>query len=253
LRAWLLIRSAKASAYAAAAVTLLAPALCPAQAMKPVEALDRYLAAQPEQHPGCTDSVFAVRIDASVPALKKRGSMTGFKRIVQPGHIVYRGLRFTGDNVVKTQVIARFLARETNPPEQAGDIAVTPRNYTFAFDRASDYNGVAAYVFLLKPRRKRAGMFRGELWLDAETAEPLRMWGDLVKAPSILVANFRFVQDYQTVHGCTEPLRLISTARTRIAGTVEMTVWLYPASEPTEASAAINATPDVSMEAKAGQ
>jgi hypothetical protein len=147
------------------------------------------------------------------------------------GHIVYRGLKFTGDNLIKLQVIARFLARETNPPEQAGDISVTPVNYTFAFDKASDYNGLTAYVFLLKPRRKRAGLFRGDLRRDAETAAPLRMWGDLVKSPSIFVHSFQFVQDYQMVRGCSEPLRLLLTTRTRIAGAVEMTVWLHPAEE----------------------
>ncbi len=59
--------------------------------------------------------------------------MTGFKRIVQPGHIVYRGLRFSGDSLVKTQVIGRFLARETNPAPGA-DTRVTVGNYTFALE-----------------------------------------------------------------------------------------------------------------------
>ena len=212
--------------------------LCPARATEPPVTLDRYLAWQAGDQPACFDSIFSVRIDAWLPALKKHGSMTGFKKITQPGHIVYRGLRFTGDNIIKNQVIARFLAHETNPPEKAADLAVTPGNYVFAFDRTSDYNGLIAYVFLVKPRRKRAGLFRGELWLNAETAAPFRLWGDLVRAPSIFVRSLRFVQDYQTVGGCTEPLRLLVTTRVRIAGTVEMTVWSHPASgEPGAAGA----------------
>lgn len=67
--------------------------------------------------------------------------------------------------------------------------------------------------------------------MNAETAEPLRIWGDLVKAPSLFVRNLRFVQDYQTVRGCAEPLRLLLSARTIIAGRVELSAWLRPAPE----------------------
>ena len=238
----------RANWYSAAALALMAPILGWG-ALKAPEALDRYLTQQRNEQPDCPDSLFAVQIDASLPALKKHASMTGFKRVVRPGQIVYRGLRFTGDNVVKTQVIARFLARETKPPQPAGDVGVTPRNYIFAFDKVAEYNGIAAYVFLLKPRRKRAGLFRGELWLDAETAAPLRIWGDLT-SPSIFVRSVRFVQDYQTVRTCSEPLRVLLTAQTRIAGAAEMTVWLHPASEQPEATNTMNLSPVFSMEVK---
>jgi len=209
---------------------------CTARAVEPLNALDRYLAGQGKNQPDCFDSVFSVEIDASLPALRKHGSMTGFKRITQPGHIVYRGLRFTGDNIIKSQVIARFLAHEAKPAERAADVAVTPSNYVFTFDRTSDYNGLIAYVFLVKPRRKRAGLFRGELWLNAETAAPFRLWGDVVKAPSMVVRSLRFVQDYQTLGECTEPLRLQVTTRALLAGTVELTVWSHPASGEPEAA-----------------
>jgi hypothetical protein len=58
-----------------------------------------------------------------------------------------------------------------------------------------DYNGLAAYVFLLKPRRRQAGLFRGELWVAADTAPPLRLWGDLERSSSIFIRSFRLVQD----------------------------------------------------------
>ena len=225
------------------AATILAfmPIVCCSQSLRPAEALDRYLNSQRDQALDCSGSVFAVQVDASLAALKKHGTMSGFKRIVKPGQTIYRGLRFTGDSLIKTQVIARYLAHETNPPEHAEDIAVTPRNYIFTFNRALDYNGLTAYVFLLKPRRKRTGLFRGELWLESATAAPLRIWGDLVKSPSIFVRSIRFVEDYQTVCGCTEALRLLLTARTRIAGTVEMTVWTHAVSQDPDAEDDLNA------------
>lgn len=215
------------AAMAVAVLGLLFPGFCSGQPLTPAEALDRYLASG-DQQPACSDSVFNVQIDASMPTLRKQGSMSGLKLVSCTGQIVYRGLRFTGDKLVKTAVIARFLDHDTNPAERTGDVAVSRQNYWFTYNKTSDYNRLTAYVFLLKPRRKRAGLFRGELWLTADTAVPLRLWGDLVKSPSIFIRSSRLVQDYQTVGACSQPLRLLLTAHTRIAGTVEMVIWLQP-------------------------
>ena len=218
----------------AALLPLLFPMLCSAQQLTPAEALDRYLARAADPQPNCPDSVFTVQIDASMPTLRKQGSMSGVKLVSQTGQIVYRGLRFTGDKLVKTAVIVRFLSNDTNPAVRTGDFAVSRQNYWLTYNKKSDYNGLTAYVFLLKPRRKRAGLFLGELWLTADTAAPLRLWGDLVKSPSIFIRSFRFVQDYQTIAECSQPLRLVLTIRTRIAGAVEMVVWQHSAADSPE-------------------
>jgi hypothetical protein len=229
------ILSPESAAIAVAALLpLLFPILCSAQQLTPAEALDRYLARAGGPQPVSSDSVYTVQIDASIPTLHKQGSMTGLKVISYTGQVVYRGLRFTGDKLVKTAVIARFLSNDTEPAVRTADVAVSRQNYWFTYNKTSNYNGLTAYVFLLKPRRKRAGLFRGELWLTADTAAPLRLWGDLVKSPSIFIRSFRFVEDYQTVAKCTQPLRLVLTIRTRIAGTVEMVVWQHSAADSPE-------------------
>lgn len=206
---------------------LLYAGFCPAQTLPPSEALDRYLDSSRERQLGCSDSAFAVQIEASLPKLRKQASMSGLKLVSQTGKIVYRGLRFTGDNLVKTAVIARFLANESEPSEAAAGAGVTRQNYSFVYEKTWDYNGLAAYVFRLKPKRKRVGLFKGELWLDAATAAPLRLWGDFTKSPSIFIRSFRFVQDYRNFNQCVQPIRLLLTVQTRIAGEAEMTVWLH--------------------------
>jgi len=213
---------------------LLLPILCSAQQLTPAEALDRYLARVGRPQPAPSASVFTVQIDASMPALHKQGSMTGLKLVSYTGQVVYRGLRFTGDKLVKTAVIARFLSNDINPAVRTAGVAVSRQNYGFTYDKISDYNGLTAYVFLMKPRRKRVGLFRGELWLTADTGAPLRLWGDFVKSPSIFIRSFRFVQDYQTAAECSQPLRLMLTIHTRIAGTVDMVVWQQSAADSPE-------------------
>jgi hypothetical protein len=210
------------------ALLLLFVGFCSSQSLKPDEAIDRYLKRSSERQTRCSDWVFAIQIDASLPQLKKQGSMSGLKVVSRTGQAVYRSLRFKGDDLVKTAVIARFLANDTKPPQPVAGTDVTRENYLFVYDRTSRYNGLIAYVFRLKPIRKRTGVFEGELWLEATTAAPLRLWGDFVKSPSIFVRSFRFVQDYQCIGHCFQPLRLLLTAETRIAGKVEMAVWLHP-------------------------
>ena len=226
--------SESAAIAVATLLPLLLPILCSAQQLTPAEALDRYLARAGGPQPAPSDSVFTVQIDASMPALHKQGSMTGLKLVSYTGQVVYRGLRFTGDKLVKTAVIARFLSNDMNPAVRTADVAVSRQNYGFTYNKISDYNGLAAYVFLLKPRRKRVGLFRGELWLTTDTGAPLRLWGDLVKSPSIFIRSFRFVQDYQTAAECSQPLRLMLTIHTRIAGTVDMVVWQQSAADSPE-------------------
>jgi hypothetical protein len=207
------------------ALLLLFAGFCAGQSLQPDRAIDRYLAGSRDRQPECSDWVFAIQIDASLPKLNRQGSMSGLKVVSRTGQTVYRGLRFTGDNLVKTAVIARFLKNDAKPVAGAD---VTRQNYSFVYDRNSEYNGLAAYVFRLKPMRKRVGLLKGELWLEAATAAPLRLWGDFVKSPSIFVRKIRFVQDYQSIGDCSQPLRLLITVDTRIAGKVEMAVWLHP-------------------------
>src|SRR5580704_2194510 len=140
---------------------LLFPAFCTAQPLTASEALDRYLARSRDGQSECSGLVLAVQIDASLPHLKKQGTMSGFRQVSGTGRIAYRDLQFTGDNVIKTHVIARFIANDTAPPEGKASANVTRENYSFVFESTSDYNGLSAFVFRLQPRRKRAGFFQG--------------------------------------------------------------------------------------------
>ncbi|MFY9643467.1 MAG: hypothetical protein WAK07_21575, partial [Rhodomicrobium sp.] len=85
----------KTTTMALAVLGCLVPDFCSGEPLTPGEALDRYLASR-DQQPACSDSVFNVQIDASMPALRKQGSMSGLKLVSYTGQIVYRGIRFTG-------------------------------------------------------------------------------------------------------------------------------------------------------------
>jgi hypothetical protein len=187
-----------------------------------------------------------IEIQAALPKLKKQGTMDGLKVVSTSGHVAYRFLRFTGDKLIKTDVIARFLTAEAQSPEKLHDMGNTAGNYKFHFLRTADYQGGRAYVYQMRPSKKRLGLFKGELWLDAVSAAPLREAGELVKSPSFFIQRVRFVRDYPEHASCGPPHRTSITVQTRIVGDAEMVVWQHPVADtwqPLNAEAVVEAQP----------
>lgn len=160
-----------------------------------------------------------------MPRLKKFGTMHGVRAITRTGQVVYRRLRFSGDRFIRKDVILRYLAADVQKAAEGPDVAITARNYRFQSRGQEDYNGRVAEVFRVAPKHKRPGLFRGELWLDAASALPLREWGDFVKSPSWFISRPRFVRDYILVEQTSRPKCLVLKAHTSLAGDVEMIIW----------------------------
>ena len=138
--------------------------------------------------------------------------------------MTYESLRFEGDNTIKNGVIARYVAGETQGQWNDGAFAITPANYKFKYKGLSSADGRQIHVFQLTPRKKRVGLFKGELWLDAETCLPLRESGRLVKNPSIFLRRIEFVREYEIRDGLAIPRQVESTVETRLVGKAELTV-----------------------------
>jgi hypothetical protein len=197
------------------------------QTVSASDALDRFLHRSSCQR-GVEEQAMEIEIQASLPSLKKQGSMHGLKVISASGQVAYRFLRFTGDKLVKTDVIARFLTAEVHPPEHLGDVGITSRNYRFHYLRSEAVHGATAFVYQLKPRQKREGLFKGELWLDGAAGAPIRESGELVKSPSIFIKKVGFVRDFTQTGSCGPPQRTSLTVQTRVAGSAEMVVLQHP-------------------------
>jgi hypothetical protein len=79
-------------------------------------------------------------------------------------------------------------------------------------------------VFELKPRHKRLGLFKGELWLDPETCLPLHEGGRLVKSPSVWVKKMEFARYYEIIDGVSYLKRMETKTETRIVGKAELNI-----------------------------
>jgi hypothetical protein len=191
----------------------------------PQEVADTYAVISREQGERLRGASMEVEIEANLPKLQKRGRLHALRRISRLGRITYEAIRFEGDKTVKNSIIARYLAADAEA--QSADqslLAITPANYKFKFKGHSGEGENQIYIFQLTPRKKRVGLFKGELWIDAATCLPVRESGQLVKTPSIFLKRVKFVREYYIRGGVAVPLQIASTVETRLVGRAEVTV-----------------------------
>ena len=189
------------------------------------EVLERYMAASQAQQAQMRGLSMQVDIDASVPNLQKNGTLHALRSISKLGQITYKALNFVGDKTIRNDVIARYLTAETHAvTNKPADMAITSANYKFKYRGVVEREGRKLHVFQLTPRKKRLGLFKGELWVDAATYMPLRESGRMVKNPSVFLKRVDFVRDYQIRDGIAFPRHLESTIQTRLVGMAKLDV-----------------------------
>jgi hypothetical protein len=99
--------------------------------------------------------------------------------------------------------------------------------------------GALAYSFVINPRKKRAGLIRGELWLDGETGAVVRQSGYLVKSPSIFVKRTAVTRVTTIRDGLADERITHVTVDTRLAGRAELTIRERPCLDSDGGSAPI--------------
>lgn len=164
-----------------------------------------------------------VTIEARLPKLHRQATLRANRSISRTGKVTYVTLASWGDGMVKREVIARYLAAESLASE-LDEIAITPSQYKFRFIRAVRQADRRIDVFQLIPKRRKVGLFKGELWLDSQTGLPVHESGQFVKNPSVFVKHIVFVRDYQIRDGIAAPTQITSTIDTRLVGHAELSI-----------------------------
>lgn len=186
--------------------------------------LDKYVAAAQNHVDDLRGAQMDVDIDASVPKLQQHGKLRALRKISRVGHITYRVLGFQGDNTVKNQVIGRYLEAEQ---QSQGDmsLAVIPANYKFKYKgEKTTPDGGQVYCFQVSPRKKKVGLFKGEVELDAQTYLPVVEKGRFVKNPSIFFKKVDFERTFNIQNGVAVPQNMSSTIDARLIGKVELNI-----------------------------
>lgn len=185
--------------------------------------VDRFVAASQTLKKRLKGASMEIDVEAEVPKLKKKGRLHALRRISALGRITFDALRFEGDRSIKNEVIARYLSTEADDRDRS-ELAITPANYKFKYKGTLETGGRVAHAFQVFPRKKKVGLFKGDLWIDEETYLPLREAGRFVKSPSVFLKRVEFARDYDILDGVAVPRRLESTVETRLVGKAILSV-----------------------------
>jgi hypothetical protein len=188
------------------------------------EIVDQYVSATQAQQESLRGLSMDVEIDASLPRLKKKGRLQALRYISRLGEITYRAIRFDGDNTIKKDVIARYLAAETAAREGGKTMAITPDNYRFKYKASIERDGSKVHVLAVSPRKKRVGLFKGEIWVDSATYLPVREAGTFVRNPSVFLKKVEFLREYEIRDGLSLLKHVESRIETRVVGRAEMNI-----------------------------
>jgi hypothetical protein len=129
-------------------------------------------------------------------------------------------VHFSGDGFVKSNVINRVLQSEVDHVQKDDPelTAISPANYKFSYKGATRLGDRLVHDYQVKPRKKRMGLFKGHVFLDAHTGALVRVEGTVVRSPSFFVKHIEFVQDYTDIESFTLPVHIHSEAKARIVG-----------------------------------
>jgi hypothetical protein len=188
-----------------------------------LDIVNRYIDATHVQREALRGVQMEVNIEAKLPKLEKTGRLQALRRITKLGKIMYKPLGFSGDNSVKQEVITRYLSAEVEERNDS-ETAITPANYKFHLKATMTADGRRTYIFALTPKKKRLGLFKGELWLDGETGMPLRETGELVKSPSVFLKKVAFTHTNQLHDGVAYPQKIEWKVETRLVGRAELNI-----------------------------
>jgi hypothetical protein len=159
-------------------------------------------------------------IEADLPDSKQHGKYELRRYFQAPRSLVFAALHFAGDGFVKTNVIARVLQSEVDHVQkgEGTQTAISAENYKFSYRGFETIDGRTSYIYQVKPRKKRQGLFKGQVLIDSTSGRLRRAEGEMVKSPSFFIKHIHFVQEYADCGPFSLPAHIHSEAKTRLVG-----------------------------------
>jgi hypothetical protein len=197
---------------------LTPPAVLPV--MSPELALLTYQSRAAQQATGLTSYTSTSVIHAELPESQQQGDYELRRQYSAPKSLLFTALHFTGDTFVKANVMTRFLQSEVEhvQKDDSSSMAFTAANYKFSYKGLQSVDGRTLHEFQLKPRQRRVGLLKGNLYLDAYTGSLVHLEGVPAKSPSVFLSKIRVSQDFADFGPFTLPVHLHSEAKASIVG-----------------------------------
>jgi len=192
-------------------------------------AFARYIAWLQARDPFTEAGPVALAIVASLPGLDKQGSLLAIREIGESERSQYGILQLQGDAVVFERAIAPFLMAQKQAEDlPLSSVIITPENYKFCYAGVVETADSAAYVFRITPRKNRAGLIRGELWIEPLTGAPVLVSGYLVNAASPSIRSIQVVHEIAILDGHPFARTTHMLIEARPVGRTELTIIELP-------------------------
>lgn len=200
----------------------------------PALAFGKYLASLQERNLFTESGPVSMDIEASLPGLAKEGRMLAVRQTGPSERSEYDSIRFDGDSTVKRQVIARYLDAERQAEALPySTVAVTPANYKFRYLRSVENssaanNGTTICIFQIVPKKKRAGLIRGQIWIDSDIGIAVHQAGRFVKRPSAFIRKIEVTRDTNLRDGLPYTRVTHVAVKTLLVGSAQLTITERP-------------------------
>jgi len=200
----------------AGTLALLALAVAPALAQKTTTTLlDRFLA--PDSRPLVSYRAYR-HITASTRGGKMSAAIEAWTSLDPQRGFTYEITKSEGSSLIQGRVLRKALEAEQDAVQSATNkqqSALTPANYEFLDVSPLEPGFMRVNV---KPRRSHVMLIDGHLVIESDSADLVRVEGELSKRPSFWTRRVRVVREYDRIGGVHVPIRMTSEADVLIVG-----------------------------------
>lgn len=188
-------------------------------------AFARYTVSLFERDPFTEAGPVAVFLQASLPDLYKGSDLVAIRDTGANEKADYTLLYLAGDATVEREVVPRYFeVRDLIENQRVSSILITPANYRFRFRRELTSGIGPTFVYDIEPRKKRAGLIKGQLWIDGKTGLGVLVKGRINDKRGAI----DFVRETEIVNGA--PVARVTHANfaDRTLGRAKLSVVEYP-------------------------
>jgi len=196
------------------ALVLIALSAVPVWAQHTVTLLDRFL--QTDGQPLTSYRAYR-HLTAMSRGGKMRASLEAWTSLDPQHGFTYEITKSEGSPIIIKHVLMKALEAEQDAVQKANKAqsALTPANYEFLDQSPMEGRLVRIDV---RPRRSHVMLINGHLVVESDSADLVRVEGELSKRPSIWTRRVHVVREYDRIAGVHVPISMKSNADVLIVG-----------------------------------